>query len=73
MTNTGTSIAFLVRLRLPKGRDGQEILPVFWDDNYVSLMPGEKREIVVHLRKGDMAGAKAVLAVDGYNLSPTVQ
>lgn len=73
LTNTGTSIAFLVRLRLLKGRDGQEILPVFWDDNYVSLMPGEKREIVVHLRKGDMAGAKAVLAVDGYNLSPTVQ
>ena len=73
LTNTGANLAFLVRLRLLKGKDGQEILPVFWDDNYVSLMPGEKREVTVRLRKSDAAGAKAVLALDGYNVLPTVQ
>jgi exo-1,4-beta-D-glucosaminidase len=71
--NSGPSVAFLVRLRLLKGKDGQEILPVFWEDNYFSLMPGEKREIAVRVRKSDVGSAKLVLAIDGYNLAPTVQ
>jgi exo-1,4-beta-D-glucosaminidase len=68
--NTGSGLAFLVRLRLLKGKDGAEILPVFWDDNYISLLPGEKREVTVHVRKHDLGEAKPVLAVDGFNLAP---
>ena len=68
--NTGTGLAFLVRLRLLKGKDGAEILPVFWEDNYISLLPGEKREVTVHVRKRDLGEAKPVLAVDGFNLAP---
>jgi len=71
--NSGTSVAFLVRLRLLKGKDGSEILPVFWEDNYFSLLPGEKREIAVRVRKSDLGSAKSVLAMDGYNLAPTIQ
>jgi exo-1,4-beta-D-glucosaminidase len=68
--NTGSGLAFLVRLRLLKGRDGAEILPVFWDDNYISLLPGEKRDVTVHVRKSDLGGAQPVLAVDGFNVAP---
>ncbi|MGC2528853.1 MAG: sugar-binding domain-containing protein [Candidatus Acidiferrum sp.] len=68
--NTGSGLAFLVRLRLLKGKDGAEILPVFWEDNYISLLPGEKREVTVHVRKHDLGEAKPVLAVDGFNVSP---
>jgi exo-1,4-beta-D-glucosaminidase len=68
--NTGSSLAFLVRLRLLKGKSGAEVLPVFWDDNYVSLLPGEKREISVRVRKRDLGGAQPVLAVDGFNVAP---
>jgi exo-1,4-beta-D-glucosaminidase len=67
--NSGTALAFLVRLRLLKGRDGAEVLPIFFDDNYLSLLPGEKREITVHVRKSDLEGAKPVLAVDGFNVA----
>ncbi|MGC1367454.1 MAG: sugar-binding domain-containing protein [Candidatus Acidiferrum sp.] len=68
--NTGSGLAFLVRLRLLKGKDGAEILPVFWDDNYISLLPGEKREVTVHVRKHDLGEAKPALAVDGFNVDP---
>jgi exo-1,4-beta-D-glucosaminidase len=68
--NTGSSLAFLVRLRLLKGQDGAEVLPVFFDDNYISLLPGEKREITVHVRKADLGAAKPVLAIDGFNVAP---
>ncbi len=73
VSNTGTTIALLVRLRLLNSKDGQEILPVFWEDNYLSLLPGEKREIVVRVRKSDLGSAKPVLALDGFNVSPTRQ
>ncbi len=68
--NTGTGIAFLVRLRLLKQKSETEILPVFWEDNYFSLMPGEKRELAVSVRKSETSDAKLELAVDGYNVSP---
>jgi exo-1,4-beta-D-glucosaminidase len=70
LENTGSGLAFLVRLRLLKGKDGAEVLPIFFDDNYVSLLPGEKREITVRIRKSDLGAAKPVLAVDGFNVDP---
>jgi exo-1,4-beta-D-glucosaminidase len=68
--NTGTGLAFLVRLRLVKGKDGEEILPAYWDDNYLFLLPGEKREVTVHVRKSDAGEGKPILAVDGFNVVP---
>jgi exo-1,4-beta-D-glucosaminidase len=68
--NTGSSLAFLVRLRLLKSKDGPEILPTFFEDNYLSLLPNEKREITVHVRKLDLGPAKPVLALDGFNVTP---
>jgi len=66
--NTSKGVAFLTRLRLVKGREQTEILPVFWQDNYLSLLPGEKREVTVHIRKVDLAGAQPTLLVDGFNV-----
>jgi len=68
--NTGKSVAFLTRLRLVKGKEQTEILPVFWGDNYISLLPGEKREVTASVRKTNLAGAEPTLLVDGFNLAP---
>jgi exo-1,4-beta-D-glucosaminidase len=69
--NPGTGLAFLIRLRLLKGKDGSEVLPIFWQDNYFALVPGEKREITVKVRNSDLSTTQPVLAVDGFNLPPT--
>ena len=66
--NPGKHLAFLVRLRLLRGKDGPEIVPVFWGDNYFSLLPGEKRTIDVKIRNSDLNGATPILAVDGFNV-----
>ena len=74
--NTGKSVAFLTRLRLVKGKERSEILPVYWSDNYVSLLPGEKRELTVHVRKadlGNLAGAQLNLIVDGFNVATATE
>jgi exo-1,4-beta-D-glucosaminidase len=71
LQNPSKDLAFLVRLRLLRGSGGPEILPAFWEDNYISLLPGEKREVAVHVRKKDVGEAKPVLAVDGFNVTST--
>ncbi len=70
LENSGSGLAFLVRLRLVKGNEASEILPIFWDDNYISLLPGERREVEVRVRKSDLGPAHPNLIVDGFNLAP---
>jgi len=67
--NTGKSVAFLTRLRLVQGKEHEEILPVFWQDNYICLLPGEKRELAATLRKSDLGSTKPTLLVDGFNVA----
>jgi exo-1,4-beta-D-glucosaminidase len=66
--NPGTTIAFFVRLKVAKGNGGEEILPVVWQDNYISLLPGEKREITASYRSTDLGGAEPAIEVKGWNV-----
>ena len=38
LENPSKSLAFFVRLKVNKGKGGDEILPVIWQDNYISLL-----------------------------------
>jgi hypothetical protein len=44
MKNSGSNLAFFIALRL-ESKEGKEILPSFWSDNYTSLLPGESKDI----------------------------
>jgi exo-1,4-beta-D-glucosaminidase len=68
--NAGTGLAFLVHMRLVRAAGKSEVLPVFWEDNYISLLPGERREVRVHVRKSDLGGAHPELILDGFNVAP---
>jgi hypothetical protein len=60
----------MVHLRLANSKNGEDIVPIFWDENYFSLLPGEKREVSAHFAGSATAGADAVLVVDGWNVVP---
>jgi exo-1,4-beta-D-glucosaminidase len=45
LANPGPRLAFFVELQVAGGKSGRLAAPVYWDDNYVSLAPGERREI----------------------------
>src|SRR5205814_1272059 len=66
VANTGRALAFQVHLELIDPRDGREILPVFWDDNYFELLPGERREIRVAYPRRDREPLPRVTA-DAWN------
>lgn len=65
LKNQGTVPALLLKLTLKDARSGQRILPAYYSENYVSLMPGEERTITVDLPQG--AGKPAV-GLRGWNI-----
>jgi exo-1,4-beta-D-glucosaminidase len=67
LVNSSKNLAFFVRLKVTKGKGGEEILPVLWQDNYISLLPGEKREITATYRAADLGSAKPAVDVKGWN------
>jgi exo-1,4-beta-D-glucosaminidase len=68
LENPSKSLAFFVRLKVNKGDKGAEILPVVWEDNYISLLPGEKREVTATYRAGELGAAKATVEISGWNV-----
>ena len=68
LENPSQTLAFFVRLKVAKGAAGAEVLPVIWEDNYVSLLPGEKREITATYRAADLGAAKPTVEVTGWNV-----
>ena len=66
--NPSKSLAFFVRLKVAKGAQGDEILPAVWEDNYISLLPGEKREITASYRASELGTAKAEVEISGWNV-----
>jgi exo-1,4-beta-D-glucosaminidase len=67
--NTGQSLAFSVRLKVNQGAEGEEILPVLWEDNYVALLPGEKREITATYAASSLQSAEPSVEVQGWNVA----
>jgi exo-1,4-beta-D-glucosaminidase len=68
LENPSKSLAFFVRLKVNKGVKGEEILPVVWEDNYISLLPGEKREVTATYRASELGTAKPAVEVSGWNV-----
>jgi exo-1,4-beta-D-glucosaminidase len=66
--NPAKTLAFFVRLKLDKNKGGEEILPVLWQDNYISLLPGEMREITATYRASSLVQSQPEVEVSGWNV-----
>jgi exo-1,4-beta-D-glucosaminidase len=71
LENPSKALAFLVHLAVRKGPGGEEVLPVLWEDNYVTLLPGETRALTATYAPKDLGAATPVVTVDGWNIPPT--
>ena len=68
IVNNSNKLAFQIRLIVKKGRHGKNVLPIFWDDNYFSLLPGEKRTIKGYFSTSNLDGNTPKLEVTGWNV-----
>ena len=67
--NPTKTVAFMIHLRLVKS-DGEDVIPAFFEDNFVSLLPGESRYLAVFYRAADLGKAPAHLEISGWNVQP---
>jgi exo-1,4-beta-D-glucosaminidase len=70
LVNPSPAIAFFIELRLVGEKSGKTVLPVFWDDNYVSLLPGEHRELTATVDSRVTGSEPVVVRYAGYNVKP---
>jgi exo-1,4-beta-D-glucosaminidase len=68
LENPSKALAFFVHLAVRKGAGGEEVLPVLWEDNYVTLLPGEARTLTATYAPKDLGQATPVVSVDGWNI-----
>jgi len=73
LENPTPHLAFFIRLKLTKSRGGEEVLPTWWDDNYISLFPMETREVSVCYRPADVEGVRPAVEVSGWNVTALPQ
>jgi exo-1,4-beta-D-glucosaminidase len=73
LRNTGKNLAFMVNAELRRGRGSDDIAPVLWDDNYISLLPGESRTITATVRTRDLGGLAPSVKVEGWNVKASTK
>ena len=61
LENRSKTPALMLRLNAVGSRSGEQILPVFYEDNWVSLLPGERKQITVRLSDADTRGERPKL------------
>ena len=71
MRNNNKSLAFFIRLKLTGCGDDQDkdIVPSVWSDNYISLLPGETRELTATLLADQPSPIGVGIA--GWNVNPS--
>ena len=67
LENKGNSAALESKLTLLDSK-GERILPAYYSDNYVSLLPGETREIVIEYSRSTAEEGSPQVAIRGWNV-----
>ncbi len=70
LTNRSKQVALMTHLQL-RTSSGERVLPVYYDDNYISLSPGEERNVNIEADAAALKGGTPVVAVDGWNVAVT--
>jgi beta-mannosidase len=66
--NNTSHVALLSHLQLHQKKSGRRVLPVFYSDNYISLVPGESSTVSIEFAWKDLRGDLPLVELDGYNV-----
>ncbi len=70
--NPSDNIAFFVFFDVIDPQTKLPVLPVFWNDNYISLLPGEERTYKATFNLNDSKGVKPELKIKAWNVDEIV-
>jgi hypothetical protein len=69
IVNPASTPALMIRVKIVRAATGDRILPVLYSDNYVSLMPGERRTVTADVTRADARGERPRAVVEGFNVT----
>lgn len=62
--NPSKKLAFMNRLAIIKKTNNEEVLPTIWDDNFITLFPGEERTLEAKFAKKYLDGSEFSVVAD---------
>ncbi|HKV05452.1 MAG TPA: hypothetical protein VJO53_10145 [Candidatus Acidoferrales bacterium] len=68
--NSSDRLAFRLHVEITNNTESADILPLMWGDNYISLLPGETREIAAPLPSADVVAHHKEIRISGWNVEP---
>ena len=68
LTNPTSTPALMTRINVVGDKDGDQFLPILYEDNYFALLPGEQKEVSVRWKDVDTRGNSPVIRITGYNV-----
>ena len=68
LQNPSGRIAFFLELNVYQKMNGQSVLPILWEDNDISLLPGETRVIRARFDLADLDGSEPAFRLTGWNM-----
>ena len=68
LTNPSQTPALMIRINLLGAEYGDQILPVFYSDNYFALLPNESKTVTFRFKDIDTRGTTPKIVVTGYNV-----
>jgi hypothetical protein len=68
LKNTGSDVALQNKLTLVSATSGERILPAYYSNNYVSLLPGEAQTVTIHYPAEAAAGSAPGLTLRAFNM-----
>ncbi len=70
LVNPGSGAAIAAKLTLKDAATGERVLPAYYSDNYVSLLPGETKTVDIAFPASSATSAMKV-EVRGWNVTPS--
>ena len=70
LENISDKVAFFIELKVVDEKTGESFLPIFWSDNYVSVLPHSKKTIKGIFK--NPLNEKPELIINGWNIIKTL-
>jgi mannosylglycoprotein endo-beta-mannosidase len=68
LKNSTAAIGLMTHLQLHEKASGKRVLPAFYSDNYLTLVPGESRTVMIEAATKDFEKDGPEVLVDGFNV-----
>ncbi len=72
VANNSNHVAFFVRIEIVGDPDGLEVLPIRYEDNYITVFPRESRTVEAIFATSLLSGRNPQLRIEGYDVAKRV-